>query len=40
MEDPRLSAIRSTARAVGEASEIARIVRAHPVRLTRKMTVE
>jgi CHAD domain-containing protein len=40
MEEPRAAAIRSTARAVGDASEIARIVRAHPVRLTRKMTVE
>lgn len=40
MEEPRAAAIRSTARAMGDASEIARIVRAHPVRLTRKMTAE
>jgi len=40
MEEPRATAIRSTARALGDANEIARIVRAHPVRLTRKMTVE
>jgi triphosphatase len=40
MEDPRTAIVRSTARAGGDAADIARIVRAHPVRLTRKMTVE
>jgi triphosphatase len=41
MEEPRSASIRSTARHAGDAGDIAaRIVRAHPVRLRRKMTVE
>ncbi len=39
LDEPRAAVVRSTAR-LGAGEETARIVRARPVRLTRKMTVE
>jgi CHAD domain-containing protein len=40
MEEPRAAIVRSLSRGNADANDVPRIVRARPVRLTRKMTVE